>query len=490
MIDPNKLTLALTYDDVMLVPQRSSVLPAETDVSTYINSKLKLNIPIISAAMDTVTESRLAIALAQEGGLGIVHKNSTIEQQAAEIDKVKRSEAGMISDPITLTPEKTAADALAIMKHYHISGIPIVQKDGKLVGIITNRDLRFVKKTDLVLAEIMTKEHLVTVPVGTSLEKAEETLHKHRIEKLLVVDKKGSLKGLITIKDVNKRIKYPNACKDERGRLRVGAAIGVTKDTEERAEALIAAGADVLVIDTAHGHSEGVLKTVKLIRKKYPKASLIAGNVVTPEAVKALADAGADTVKVGVGPGSICTTRVVTGVGVPQIWAISECAKAAQKYKVGIIADGGIKYSGDITKAIAAGADAVMLGGLFAGTEESPGEVINLQGRMFKVYHGMGSLAAMQKGKSADRYFQDGVTDSKKLVPEGIEARVPYRGLLSELVYQLIGGLRAGMGYSGTPTLKALRENGQFVQITSAGYQESHPHDVVITKEAPNYYLD
>jgi IMP dehydrogenase len=490
MIDPNKLTLALTYDDVMLVPQRSSVLPAETDVSTYINSKLKLNIPIISAAMDTVTESRLAIALAQEGGLGIVHKNSTIEQQAAEIDKVKRSEAGMISDPITLTPEKTAADALAIMKHYHISGIPIVQKDGKLVGIITNRDLRFVKKTDLVLAEIMTKEHLVTVPVGTSLEKAEETLHKHRIEKLLVVDKKGSLKGLITIKDVNKRIKYPNACKDERGRLRVGAAIGVTKDTEERAEALIAAGADVLVIDTAHGHSEGVLKTVKFIRKKYPKASLIAGNVVTPEAVKALADAGADTVKVGVGPGSICTTRVVTGVGVPQIWAISECAKAAQKYKVGIIADGGIKYSGDITKAIAAGADAVMLGGLFAGTEESPGEVINLQGRMFKVYHGMGSLAAMQKGKSADRYFQDGVTDSKKLVPEGIEARVPYRGLLSELVYQLIGGLRAGMGYSGTPTLKALREQGQFVQITSAGYQESHPHDVVITKEAPNYYLD
>jgi len=490
MIDPNKLTLALTYDDVMLVPQRSSVLPAETDVSTYINSKLKLNIPIISAAMDTVTESRLAIALAQEGGLGIVHKNSTIEQQAAEIDKVKRSEAGMISDPITLTPDKTAADALAIMKHYHISGIPIVQKDGKLVGIITNRDLRFVKKTDLVLAEIMTKEHLVTVPVGTSLEKAEETLHKHRIEKLLVVDKKGSLKGLITIKDVNKRIKYPNACKDERGRLRVGAAVGVSKDTEERAEALIAAGADVLVIDTAHGHSEGVLKTVKLIRKKYPKTSLIAGNVVTPEAVKALADAGADTVKVGVGPGSICTTRVVTGVGVPQIWAISECAKAAQKYKVGIIADGGIKYSGDITKAIAAGADAVMLGGLFAGTEESPGEVINLQGRMFKVYHGMGSLAAMQKGKSADRYFQDGVTDSKKLVPEGIEARVPYRGLLSELVYQLIGGLRAGMGYSGTPTLKALREQGQFVQITSAGYQESHPHDVVITKEAPNYYLD
>ncbi len=490
MIDPKKLTLALTYDDVMLVPRRSNVLPAETDVSTFINPRLKLNIPIISAAMDTVTESRLAIALAQEGGLGIVHKNSTIEQQAAEIDKVKRSEAGMISDPITLNPEKTVADALSIMKHYHISGIPIVQKDGKLVGIVTNRDLRFVKKMGLPLSEVMTKKDLVTVPIGTSLEKAEETLHEHRIEKLLVVDKKGDLKGLITIKDVNKRIKYPNACKDERGRLRVGAALGVSKDTEERAEALVAAGADVVVIDTAHGHSEGVLKTVKLIRKKYPKLSLIAGNVVTPEAVKALADAGADTVKVGVGPGSICTTRVVTGVGVPQIWAISECAKAAQKYKVGIIADGGIKYSGDITKAIAAGADAVMLGGLFAGTEESPGEVINLQGRMFKVYHGMGSLAAMQKGGSADRYFQGNVTDSKKLVPEGIEARVPYRGLLSDLVFQLIGGLRAGMGYSGTPTLKDLQVNGEFVQITSAGMQESHPHDVVITKEAPNYYMD
>lgn len=490
MIDPKKLTIALTYDDVMLVPRRSNVLPAETDVSTFINPRLKLNIPIISAAMDTVTESRLAIALAQEGGLGIVHKNSTIEQQAAEIDKVKRSEAGMISDPITLNPEKTVADALSIMKHYHISGIPIVQKDGKLVGIVTNRDLRFVKKMGLPLSEVMTKKDLVTVPIGTSLEKAEETLHEHRIEKLLVVDKKGDLKGLITIKDVNKRIKYPNACKDERGRLRVGAALGVSKDTEERAEALVAAGADVVVIDTAHGHSEGVLKTVKLIRKKYPKLSLIAGNVVTPEAVKALADAGADTVKVGVGPGSICTTRVVTGVGVPQIWAISECAKAAQKYKVGIIADGGIKYSGDITKAIAAGADAVMLGGLFAGTEESPGEVINLQGRMFKVYHGMGSLAAMQKGGSADRYFQGNVTDSKKLVPEGIEARVPYRGLLSDLVFQLIGGLRAGMGYSGTPTLKDLQQNGEFVQITSAGMQESHPHDVVITKEAPNYYMD
>ena len=490
MIEPDKLTLALTYDDVMLVPQRSNVLPAETDVSTSLTSQIKLNIPIISAAMDTVTEARLAIALAQEGGLGIVHKNCTIEQQAGEVDKVKRSEAGMISDPITLSPEKKVADALSIMKHYHISGIPIVEKGGKLVGIVTNRDLRFVKKPELPLNDVMTKKNLVTVAVGTTLEKAAETLHQHRIEKLLVVDKKGYLKGLITIKDINKRIKFPNACKDAQGRLRVGAALGVGKDMEERAEALVAAGVDIVVVDTAHGHSEGVLKTVKFIRKKYPKLPLIAGNIVTAEATKALIDAGADTVKVGVGPGSICTTRVVTGVGVPQIWAITECAKVAQKNKVGVIADGGIKYSGDITKAIAAGADAVMLGGLLAGTEESPGEVINLQGRMFKVYHGMGSLTAMQKGKSADRYFQEGVTEVKKLVPEGIEARVPYRGALSELIFQLVGGLRAGMGYSGTPTLKDLKENGKFVQITTAGYQESHPHDVVITKEAPNYYLD
>jgi IMP dehydrogenase len=490
MIEPDKLTIALTYDDVMLVPQRSAVLPAETDVSTNLTPNLKLNIPIISAAMDTVTEARLAIAIAQEGGLGIIHKNSTIEEQVAEVDKVKRSEAGMISDPITLTPDKKVSDALSIMKHYHISGIPIVQADGKLVGIVTNRDLRFVKKAEQPLKEVMTKDDLVTVPIGTTLEKAEATLHQHRIEKLLVVDKKGTLKGLITIKDINKRIKFPNACKDELGRLRVGAAVGVAKDTEERAEGLVNAGVDIVVIDTAHGHSEGVLKTVKVIRKKFPKLALIAGNVVTGDAVKALADAGANTVKVGVGPGSICTTRVVTGVGVPQIWAIAECAKAAQKSKVTIIADGGIKYSGDITKAIAAGADAVMLGGIFAGTEESPGDVINLQGRMFKVYNGMGSLAAMQKGKSADRYFQEGVTESKKLVPEGIEARVPYRGQLSDLVYQMVGGLRAGMGYCGTKTVKDLKRDGRFVQISSAGYQESHPHDVVITKEAPNYYID
>jgi IMP dehydrogenase len=490
MIEPEKLTTALTYDDVMLVPQRSNVLPAETDLTTFLTPDLKINIPILSAAMDTVTESRLAIALAQEGGLGIIHKNSTVEQQVAEVDKVKRSEAGMISDPITLTPDKKVSDALSIMKHYHISGIPIVQQDGKLVGIVTNRDLRFVKAPERSLKEVMTKDNLVTVPVGTTLDKAEETLHQHRIEKLLVVDRKGTLKGLITIKDINKRIKFPNACKDGRGRLRVGAAVGVTKDTEERAEGLVGAGVDLVVVDTAHGHSEGVLRTVKLLRKKHPKLPLVAGNVVTGEAVKALVDAGVNTVKVGVGPGSICTTRVVTGVGVPQVWAVAECAKVARKNRIGIIADGGIKYSGDITKAIAAGADAVMLGGLFAGTEESPGEVINLQGRMFKVYNGMGSLAAMQKGKSADRYFQDGVTDSKKLVPEGIEARVPYRGSLSDLVFQLLGGLRAGMGYSGTRTIPELRERGRFVQITSAGYQESHPHDVVITKEAPNYYIE
>ncbi len=490
MIEPDKLATALTYDDVMLVPQKSEVLPKETDVSTRLTPSLKLNIPILSAAMDTVTEARLAIALAQEGGLGIIHKNCTIAQQAGEVDKVKRSEAGMIKDPITLAPHKTVADALEIMKHYHISGIPIVKDDRQLVGIVTNRDLRFVKKMDLPLSQVMTKENLVTVPVGTNLDKAEETLHKHRIEKLLVVDKKGNLQGLITIKDINKRIKFPNACKDPGGRLRVGAAVSVSKETEERAEALVAAGVDVVVVDTAHGHSQGVLDTVKTIRKKYPKLVLIAGNVVTAEAVRALVDMGADCVKVGVGPGSICTTRVVTGVGVPQVWAIAECAKVAKKNKIGIIADGGIKYSGDITKAIAAGADAVMLGGLFAGCEESPGEVINLQGRMFKVYNGMGSLAAMQKGRSADRYFQDNSADAKKLVPEGIEARVPYRGQLTDLVFQLVGGLRAGMGYSGTPSILDLQANGRFVQITHAGYQESHPHDVVITKEAPNYYID
>ncbi len=490
MTDPDSLSLALTYDDVMLVPQKSDVLPREADVSTYLTPRIKLNIPLISAAMDTVTEARLAIALAREGGLGIVHKNCTVEQQAAEVDKVKRSEAGMITDPITLSPDKKVSDALAIMNHYRISGIPIVQEGGKLVGIVTNRDLRFVKQADAQLSRIMTKEKLVTVPVGTTLEKAEETLHQHRIEKLLVVDKKGALKGLITIKDINKRIKFPNACKDEQGRLRVGAAVGVSSDTDERAEKLLQADVDVMVVDTAHGHSEGVLKTVQKLRKKYPKLNLVAGNIVTAEAAQALADAGVDAVKVGVGPGSICTTRIVAGVGVPQVTAILECAKVARKNKIGLIADGGVKYSGDISKALVAGADAVMLGNLFAGTEESPGEVINLQGRMFKVYNAMGSLAAMQKGKSADRYFQEGEKDTKKLVPEGIEARVPYRGQLSELVFQLVGGLRSSMGYCGSRNIKEHKEKGTFVRITPAGFQESHPHDVVITKEAPNYYVD
>jgi IMP dehydrogenase len=487
MPETDKLRTALTFDDVLLVPQKSDVLPRDADVSTDLTPRIRLNIPILSAAMDTVTESRLAIALAQEGGFGILHKNCPIAYQAGEVDKVKRSEAGMIKDPITLTPDKKVADAFEIMRKYHISGIPIVQADGRLVGIVTNRDLRFLKRTDIPIEEVMTKDRLVTVPVGTRFEEAEETLHKHRIEKLLVVDKKGMLKGLITIKDINKRIKYPHACKDELGRLRVGAAVGVAADTDERAEALVAAGVDALVVDTAHGHSEGVVKTVAKLRKRYPRLNLIAGNVVTEEATKELVDAGADAVKVGVGPGSICTTRIVAGVGVPQITALSDCARAAHAAKIGLIADGGIKYSGDIAKAIAAGATAVMLGNLFAGCEESPGEVINLQGRMFKVYHGMGSMAALQK--SADRYFQDN-TDAKKLVPEGIEARVPYRGNLSELVFQLIGGLRASMGYCGCADLVQMRTKARMVRNTLAGHKESHPHDVIITKEAPNYYID
>lgn len=490
MLDPDKLPLGLTFDDVLLVPQQSDVLPRETDVTTQLTSHIRLNIPILSAAMDTVTEGRLAIALAQEGGMGVVHKNCTIEAQAAEVDKVKRSESGMITRPITLTPDKTVGDALQIMNSYRISGFPVVEEGNKLVGIVTNRDLRFVKKLDTPIRDVMTKEKLVTVPVGTTLDAAEEVLHQHRIEKLLVVGKTGSLKGLITIKDIKKRRKFPNACKDDQGRLRVAAAVGVSDETDARAEALVAVGVDMLVVDTAHGHSMGVIRTVQKLRKKYPKVDLMAGNVVTGEAVKALADAGADAVKVGVGPGSICTTRVVTGVGVPQVYAVADCADAARKAKVGIVADGGIKYSGDIPKALAAGADAVMLGGLFAGTEESPGEVINLQGRVYKVYHGMGSLAAMQKGRSADRYFQENSTDVKKLVPEGIEARVPYRGSLSDLVFQLVGGLRAGMGYCGAKTVADLKSNGRFVRITQAGFKESHPHDVVVTKEAPNYYMD
>jgi len=490
MLDPEKLPLGLTFDDVLLVPQRSDVIPRETDVTTQLTARIRLNIPILSAAMDTVTEGRLAIALAQEGGIGVIHKNCTIEQQASEVDKVKRSESGMITRPITLTPDKTVGDAIQIMQNYHISGFPVVEEGSRLVGIVTNRDLRFVKKHDTPIRDVMTKDKLVTVPPGTTLEDAEEILHKHRIEKLLVVGKTGNLKGLITIKDIRKRRKFPNACKDDLGRLRVAAAVGVTDETEARVEALVAVGVDLVVVDTAHGHSMGVIRTVQKLRKKYPKLDIMAGNVVTGEAVKALADAGVDAVKVGVGPGSICTTRVVTGVGVPQVFAVAHCAEVARKLKVGVVADGGIKYSGDIPKAIAAGADAVMLGGLFAGTEESPGEVINLQGRVYKVYHGMGSLAAMSKGRSADRYFQENSPDAKKLVPEGIEARVPYRGSLSDLVFQLVGGLRAGMGYCGTPNIAALKDHAKFVRITAAGQRESHPHDVVVTKEAPNYYID
>lgn len=489
MLEAERLQEALTFDDVLLVPGFSRVLPHETDVSTSLTKNIHLSVPLLSAAMDTVTESRLAIALAQEGGLGVIHKNCSIEEQSAEIDKVKRSESGMISDPVTLTPNEPVKRALELMRQYRISGIPIVENDRKLVGIVTNRDLRFIKQPDIPLFKVMTSKNLVTVPVGTTLEEAEETLHRHRIEKLLVVDKKGFLKGLITIKDIKKRRLYPNACKDEQGRLRVGAAVGVAKDTLERAKALVAAGVDLLVVDTAHGHSEGVLRVVRNLRKAFSKVPIMAGNVVTAEAVKALADAGADIVKVGVGPGSACTTRVVAGVGVPQITAVAECAKAAAKYKVTIVADGGIKYSGDIAKAIAAGADAVMLGNLFAGTEESPGEVIHLHGRIFKVYYGMGSLAAMAKGKGSDRYFQEGVGDTRKMVPEGIESRVPYRGRVGDLVYQLVGGLRSAMGYCGAADLHEMKKKTRFVRITAAGYRESHPHDVIITKEAPNYYL-
>lgn len=490
MLDPDRLKVALTFDDVLLVPLKSAILPQDTDISTRLTPHITLSVPLLSAAMDTVTEARLAIALAQEGGLGVIHKNWSPMEQAAEVDKVKRSESGMILDPITLTPEQPVSAALDLMARYHISGIPIVEDGGKLVGIVTNRDLRFVKKTATPVSEVMTKENLVTVPVGTTLEEAEETLHRHRIEKLLVVDKKGMLKGLITIKDIKKRQMHPHACKDEKGRLRVAAAVGVGKDTDERAEALVAAGADMLVVDTAHGHSEGVLRTVRRLRRKYPRTALMAGNVVTAEAVKALADAGADVVKVGVGPGSACTTRVVAGVGVPQITAVAECAKAARRLKVGLVADGGIKYSGDVAKAVAAGADAVMLGNLFAGTEESPGEVINLQGRMFKIYYGMGSVAAMTKGKGSDRYFQEGVSDARKMVPEGIESRVPFRGKVADLVYQLTGGLRSSMGYCGARNIREMKEKTRFVRITLAGYRESHPHDLVVTKEAPNYYLD
>ena len=474
----------LTFDDVLLIPRRSEVFgPRQVDVSTQLTSKLKLNIPLISAAMDTVTEAALAIAIAREGGIGIIHKNMSIAQQAEEVDRVKRSESGVITNPFSLTPEHHVYDAEELMGKYRISGVPIVDENNKLVGIITNRDLRFVHDYSIKIKEVMTKENLVTAPVGTTLREAEEILQKHKIEKLPLVDESNTLKGLITIKDIEKAIQFPNAAKDEQGRLVVGAAVGASRDAMERAAELVKAGVDVIVVDSAHGHHINVIETVRKLRKQYPDLPIIAGNVATGEATVDLIKAGASIIKVGIGPGSICTTRVIAGIGVPQITAIYDCKTAARPYNVPIIADGGIKYSGDITKAIAAGADAIMIGNLFAGTEESPGESEIYQGRRFKVYRGMGSLGAMKEG-SKDRYFQE---NESKLVPEGIEGRVPYKGPLKDTIYQLIGGLVQGMGYCGTRNLQELQENTQFIRITSAGLRESHPHDVQITKEAPNY---
>ena len=485
MLDENILE-GLTFDDVLLVPAHSQILPRDVDLTTRLTRNITLNIPLISAAMDTVTEARTAICMAREGGLGILHKNLTIEEQALEVDKVKKSESGMIVDPITMRPNQKIREALDIMAKYRISGVPITNKKGKLVGILTNRDLRFETDLDILISERMTKRRLVTVAVGTTLEEAKEHLKHTRVEKLLVVDDDRNLKGLITIKDIEKVRKYPNACKDTLGRLRVGAAVGPTADMEERATALIRAGVDVIVIDTAHGHSQGVIDAVKSFKQRFPDVDLIAGNIATADAADALIKAGVDAIKVGIGPGSICTTRVVAGIGVPQITAISECSKIARKHGVSIIADGGIKYSGDLTKAVAAGADVVMIGSLFAGTEESPGDTILYQGRAYKSYRGMGSIGAMKEG-SKDRYFQSDVESDVKLVPEGIEGMVPLRGPLSASVHQLIGGLRAGMGYTGSQNVKELQAHARFIRITGAGLKESHVHDVTITKEAPNY---
>ena len=479
-----KIREGLTFDDVLLVPQKSNVLPREVDLSVQLAKNLRLNIPMLSAAMDTVTDSRMAIAIAREGGLGIIHKNMSIEAQASMVDKVKRSENGVITDPFFLSPEHKVSDAQELMSRYRISGVPITE-NGKLVGILTNRDLRFETDFDQPIGNVMTKENLVTAPVGTDLDTAKKILAKHRIEKLPIVDENYNLRGLITIKDIQKSTKYPNSARDSRGRLLCGAAVGVTHDTMERVAALVAAQVDCIGLDTAHGHSAGVLTMVEKIRAAYPDLTIIAGNVATAPATEDLIKAGADVVKVGIGPGSICTTRVIAGIGVPQITAIMDCSEAADKYGKTIIADGGIKYSGDIPKAIAAGASAVMMGSLFAGTEESPGATEIYQGRSYKVYRGMGSLAAMAEG-SKDRYFQEG---QKKLVPEGVEGRVPYKGTLADTVFQLIGGLRSSMGYCGTESIQALRERGEFIRITSAGLVESHPHDINITKEAPNYSL-
>ena len=479
---PKVIREGLTFDDVLLIPRHSEVLPKEVNLETRLTDKVKLNIPFLSAAMDTVTESKTAIAMAREGGLGIIHKNMSIEQQAQEVDRVKRSENGVISDPFHLTPDHLVSDAEELMARYRISGVPIT-RDGKLVGILTNRDLRFETNYSRPIHEVMTSKNLITAPVGTTHDEARAILAKHRIEKLPLVDSEGYLRGLITIKDIQKAQKYPNSAKDAQGRLLCGAAVGVSHDVFDRIAALVAAGVDILCIDTAHGHSAGVLRQIEKIRVAFPNAQIIAGNVATAAATRALFEAGADCVKVGIGPGSICTTRVVAGIGVPQVTAISDCAEEAEKLGKRIIADGGIKYSGDIVKAIAAGGSAVMLGSLLAGTEEAPGALEIYQGRQFKVYRGMGSLAAMEKG-SKDRYFQE---DAKKLVPEGVEGRVAYKGSLSDTIFQLLGGLRAGMGYCGTPDIDSLRHDAEFIRITNAGLVESHPHDINITKEAPNY---
>ncbi len=485
---PDHIAEGLTFDDILLQPARSGVLPADADTRTWFTRKIPLNIPLVSAAMDTVTESHLAIALAQQGGIGVIHRNMSIDRQAEEVDRVKRSESGMIVDPVTMDPEQPIRHALSVMSRYRISGVPVV-KNGRLVGILTNRDLRFETNFDQPIANRMTKDRLITVPVGTTLEEAERKLHEHRIEKLLVVDENFTLKGLITVKDIQKRLKYPNAAKDEQGRLRCAAALGTTGDFLERAQELVAKKVDALCIDSAHGHSEKVLEAVRLVKAKLPDVELVAGNVGTYEGARDLIELGVDGVKVGIGPGSICTTRVVSGAGVPQITAVAQACKAARAAGVPLISDGGVKFSGDVTKAIAVGADSVMIGSLFAGTDESPGETILYQGRTFKSYRGMGSMGAMTSGHSADRYSQD-PTLGGKLVPEGIEGRVPSKGPLSEWVYQMIGGLKAGMGYCGAANIKELQEKARFLRVTSAGLRESHVHDVIITKEAPNYRLE
>ncbi|MCB0747738.1 MAG: IMP dehydrogenase [Ignavibacteriae bacterium] len=477
----------LTFDDLLLIPARSTVLPRQTNIESQLTKSIRLNIPFLSAAMDTVTESRMAIAMAAQGGIGIIHKNMSIQRQADEVDKVKRSESGMINNPITLEADKLVGDATSLMEKYHISGIPIVDENNKLIGILTNRDLRFEPNLNLKISEIMTKTNLRTAPLGTTLDQAEKLLQQYKVEKLPVVDDEGILKGLITFKDISKKKKYPNACKDDFGRLRVGAAVSVSSDTLQRVEALVKAHADVIIVDTAHGHSEGVLNTVKEIKSKFPDTQLIAGNIVTKEAALELVDIGIDAVKVGIGAGSICTTRVIAGVGVPQVSAVFEVAKALEGTGIPVIADGGVKQTGDVAKVIAAGADTVMMGGMFAGVEETPGEKILFEGRSFKMYRGMGSIGAMKHG-SKDRYFQDMEDDIKKLVPEGVEGRVPFKGSLEDTIYQFVGGLRAAMGYCGAPTIIDFKKNAKFVKISASGLRESHPHDVIITKESPNYH--